>query len=112
MADVAELAAAIGGGGGAAFVGKYLWDRFVRREEKDEHQRDSKLDTVLSKLSALELDMRSLVEKSSMQTGAVAEVKARVEGISTNHGSRIGQLEQTIVELRTRIVALEDKRRR
>ena len=74
--------------------------------------RRKRVDAVLAKLSALELDFRSLVEKLSTQTGAVAEVKARVEGMSANHGGRIGSVEQAIVELRTRIVALEDARRR
>lgn len=81
-------------------------------EANVEKGRDEKLELVLAKLTALELEMRTLVEKLSTQTGAVAEVKARVEGISNNHGSRLGTLEQTLVEMRTRIIALEDKRGR
>jgi len=77
-----------------------------------EKVRDEKLELVLSKLTALELEMRSLIEKLSTQTGAVAEVKARVEGISNNHGSRLGTLENAQVELRTRLIALEEKRGR
>lgn len=112
MADPAEIVALVGGSSTAGVIGKFLWDKYVRREERDEVQRDGKLDAVLAKLSALELDFRSLVEKLSTQTGAVAEVKARVEGMSANHGGRLGSVEQAIVELRTRIVALEDKGRR
>lgn len=112
MADSTEIIAWVGGSGTAGIFGKYLWDRFVRREQREEESRDVKLDAVLAKLTALELEMRTLVEKLSTQTGAVAEVKARVEGISTNHGSRIGSLENASTELRTRIVALEDARRK
>jgi F0F1-type ATP synthase gamma subunit len=84
-------------------------------EGKAEESRDDKIDQVLSKLTALELDMRSLVEKLSTQAATVARVEARVEGISSNHGSRLGTMEQTAVELRTRITQLEtagNKRRR
>ena len=78
-------------------------------EANAERGRDDKLELVLVKLTALELELRTLVEKLSAQTGAVAEVKARVEGISSNHGSRLGTIEQTLVEHRTRIVGLEDR---
>lgn len=111
MADPTEIVALGGGFSTAGIVAKFLWDKYVRREEKDETARDVKLDSVLSKLTTLELEFRTLSEKLSTQVGANSEMKARVEGISTNHGGRLGTLEQGFAELRSRIVALEDKTR-
>ena len=116
MSDPSDIGGMLGGSAGAVVLFKYLWDamrgRREKLEERVESDRDTKLDAVLDKLSAVELDMRSLVEKLSTQTGAVAEVKARVEGISNNHGSRIGEMERAFTELRTRIVSLETRRPR
>jgi hypothetical protein len=115
VADPSEIISYVGGGaGGLAAIGvitKYIWDSVKGRkdqlESKAEADRDDKMEQVLSKLNAMELDMRSLLEKHATQIGQVAEVKARIEGISTNHGGRLGTIEQTLVELRTRIVGLE-----
>lgn len=114
MGDVAELV--LGGAGtvgGVAVLARYIWEATQRRkqalEEQAEKARDGKLDTVLAKLSAVELELRSLLEKSSTTAGSISEVKSRVEGISANHGNRLGTLEQAATELRTRIVALESR---
>lgn len=115
MSDVSDIIGYVGGGlGGAAGVGviaKYIWDTVRTRrdtlEAKAESERDAKMSAILEKLNVLELDMRSLLEKHATSLGQVAEVKARIEGISTNHGGRLGTLEQSFVEVRTRIVALE-----
>jgi hypothetical protein len=119
MADF-PLGEVAGGSALVLAVAKLWWDDREKRratleakaetsEANVERNRDDKLELVLAKLTALELELRTLVEKLSAQTGAVAEVKARVEGISSNHGSRIGTIEQTLVEHRTRIVGLEDR---
>ncbi len=104
-----------GGGGVALVIAKFIWDSVKGRKDQLEKQvettakevdveRDKKMDAVLSKLGAMELDMRSLLEKHATQIGAIAEVKARVEGISANYGARISTMEQSLVELRTRLL--------
>ncbi len=115
MADIAELVlGGVGTAGGVAVLARYIWETTRRRkealEEHVEKARDGKLDTVLAKLGAVELELRSLLEKASTTAGSISEVKSRVEGISANHGNRLGTLEQTTTELRTRIVALESAR--
>ena len=123
VSDPTEVLGLVGGTAGFATVSKYIWDHLQRRkeqlEERAELERDKaahvsteKLDSVLSKLVTLEVDMATLLEKNSTQIGLIAELKARVEGISANHGSRLGTAEQTLVELRTRIIGLEEKRTR
>ena len=118
MADlgVGDISGIVGGGAGVAVLGKYIWDSVRRRkdqlEDKAEADRDDLLKQVLDKLGLLELDMRSLLEKHATSSGQVAEVKARIEGISNNHGGRLGTVEQSLVELRTRIVGLEDRPRK
>ncbi len=131
VSDGSDLVGYIGGGGGAvAVLVKFIWDSVQKRnaalekkvaldEEKSEDARDKKMDAMLAemrqivvKVGAMELDMRSLLEKHATQIGAIAEVKARVEGISTNHGARIGTIEQALVELRTRLVGIESPPKR
>lgn len=125
VSDGSELIGYIGGGTGitaaVGFLFKYIWDSVQKKtakleataeedEKKDEKKRDEKMDAVLAKLGAMELDMRSLLEKHATQIGAIAEVKSRIEGISTNYGARLGTIEQSLVEIRTRVVGLEDNR--
>lgn len=104
------------------FAIKLWWDDREKRRTKLEDKaevdatkasdaRTDLLGSVLEKVTALERDMSLLLEKHATSIGQVAEVKARIEGISTNHGGRLGTVEQTLVELRTRIVGLEGKRR-
>lgn len=115
MSDASDIIGYAGGGlGGAVGIGviaKYIWDQVKSRrdtlERQVEQDRDAKMTAILEKLNVLELDMRSLLEKHATSLATVGEVKARIEGISTNHGGRLGTMEQSLVEVRTRLVALE-----
>lgn len=106
-------------GGGAAGVGvlaKYIWDSVRQRkeqlEDRAEETRDAKLDTVLEKLGNLELEFRGAMERIAAQTSTLGEVRARVEGISANYGQRISEMEKELVAIRTRVEALEYRKRR
>jgi hypothetical protein len=121
VSDGSEIFGYSAGGGGIVLViAKFIWDSVKGRKDQLEKQvetsakeidvaRDAKMDAVLSKLGTMELDMRSLLEKHATQIGAIAEVKNRVEGISTNHGGRLGTIEQALVELRTRLISVESQ---
>jgi chromosome segregation ATPase len=95
----------------AAWGAKELIVRYVRRvdahEDKEQATTTGKLDQVLSKVGILESDMRLLLEKLSTAAGQVAEVRARVEGLSANYGPRISNTETALVELRTRAASAD-----
>lgn len=120
MDSTGELIGYLGGGAGATaalgMLAKYVWDSVRTRkeqlEQRAEAERDEKMDAVLAKLSALEMDMVRLLEKDATQLSQVTELKSRVEGLSANYGGRLGSVEQSIAELRSRVVALESPRRR
>lgn len=97
MSDASDVIGYIGGGSGVigavAVFAKYVWDSTRLRKEKleaeAEEQRDDTMKKVLEKLSAIELDMRGLVERFGSQSSAIEEIKAKVEA----HSTRIGALE-------------------
>lgn len=120
---VAKGGGALGGLVGLGAVAKFIWDSVRSRkeqlEEKAEEARDKKLDALLAgqeeqkkQLSVVELELRGLTERLSTQAGQVAEAKARIEGISANHGGRLGAVEQALVEIRTKLAMLETPRRK
>lgn len=98
----------------APWAVKWIFERLVRKQDAHEEQREAKLeqrdhdlslklDAALAKLAHLESEVRIVSERISSQGAGVQEAKARIDGISANYGPRLSALEQSIVELRTRI---------
>jgi hypothetical protein len=57
------------------------------------------LDQVLSVLTRLERDMALMTERQAAQAASTSEVKARIDGVSANHGPRIASLEERVTRL-------------
>lgn len=107
MAEPIELLPWLSGPGAIAAweVGKhFLFGRLKkadRLEEDAESEEAKKLDTVLTVLQRVERDLALLAQQQTQNAATVNEVKGRIDGISANHGTRIAELEKTVVELRT-----------
>lgn len=120
MVDPLETGGLVLAGGGVVKALDMLWDKYVRKEHERERdrrelERDGKLDRVLSEIGELKVEARNdrqrLADVSTSVNAAFSEVKERINGISGNHGPRLGQLEQDFSALRARIDGLERKRR-
>ena len=74
-----------------------------------------KLDQLLLEVASLTGEVRNDRERSATTAAAiqaaVSEVKARIDGVSANHGPRLGTVEQELAALRAR-VDLSTRRRR
>lgn len=129
----------VSAGGGAALMKAF--DFFVRRyvskadareeaaeqerkaaekeatEKRDEREKEmgQKLDQLLLEVASLTGEVRNDRERSATTAAAiqaaVSEVKARIDGVSANHGPRLGAVEQELAALRAR-VDLSTRRRR
>ncbi len=124
MADPLETASLlVGGGGGAVAVYKAMeWlvvSRLKRSEKAEEHvesearaalreQRD-KLDEVLGVVQKMDRELATLTQSLQHHQNTVSEVKARIDGISSNYGVRIGALENGATETRTRMSSVEER---
>lgn len=125
MSDGTELLPWLSGPGAIALwkVGEWGVTRFVKKadtaEEKLEQQEATKLDKVLEKVTNIEVELSDLRHEAKAAAGrhaqiegAVAEVRARIDGVSNNHGPALDALKQTVARYDERIKALEGKRRR
>ncbi len=97
-------------------LGKWLIVGRLKRAEKTDEKLDAekeqKLDALLQQgrelgvlVQRIDRDLALLTQSVSVHTGTVAEVKARVDGMSQNYGQRVAKLEQDLVELRTLLSA-------
>lgn len=104
--DLAQLAGAGAGGAGVVALGKWLLERFVGRsdeaEKKAEARQEHKLDQVLVSVQNLERDLAIYREKQTAHEAVVAETRARIDGVSANHGPRVSALEERVTRLEER----------
>jgi chromosome segregation ATPase len=145
MADLIEGVGLVAGGGVGLKVVEFvigkLWAKADKQEEalevarreqeerdrKDREIRESKLgdkiDTLIRDVSdmksAAQLDRERATATAASIQGAMAEVKARVEGMSNNYGTRLHGIETklSVIEARSedtekRISDFERRRRR
>lgn len=112
--EAVALAKTVGGGGVAGFLFKYLLDRVKGADAKidaaaakAEAGRDAKLDLIITKCSGMDSRIGGLEHRLDTYSGVVKEVKDRVEGVSNNHGPRLGDLEQRNAVLEARVDTLE-----
>lgn len=114
MTDPVETAGLVVGGGVGWKAVEFLFARFVSRADRERDDREKavadKLDQVLSELHELKTGIAADRERAISQSAAVSEVKARIDGISANHGPRLGQLEQDMAATRERLDGLERRR--
>lgn len=121
--DPAEGVGLVVGGAGGVKLFDLLVTRFFRRAEQAEDSREeaqaevvkelnSKLDAVLSELHELKSETRADRERAAAVQSALSEVKNRIDGISANHGPKIGALEQEMAALKARVDSVERPRRR
>ena len=118
MMDPSEIAASVGGGALAMKLVDVIVKRFVSKadaqeetaaKKRDERERemDGKLDQLLKEVAGLTVETRNDRERAAATAAAiqaaVSEVKARIDGVSANHGPRLGAVEQELAGLRARI---------
>jgi len=118
--DPVETGGLVLAGGGIVKALDMLWDKYVRKEherERDQREltRDAKLDRVLQEIGELKVEARNdrtrLGEVSAAIQAAVSEVKARIDGVSANHGPRLGAVEQEIAGIKARLDEAPRRRR-
>jgi len=103
----------LGSGGGALLLQQILARMLKRGADAEEKAAESmavKLDKVLEEVGAVKHELGLMAQSLSTTTGTVAEVKARIDGVSANHGGRLGELERKHENLETRLAALERRR--
>jgi hypothetical protein len=112
-----DLAVWVGGvvltalGGLLVFFVTRLFSGKDKAEAERKDADSKKLDAVLEKIAHVEQRLEVIAERFSAQSGRVEELKARIDGVSSNHGPRIAKCEQDVVELRTRVDGLGRKPR-
>jgi hypothetical protein len=125
--DPSEIVASVGGGAVAMKLVDIIVKRFVTKadqneeaaeKKRDERERemDGKLDQLLTQVATLSTETRNDRERSAAMAAAiqaaVSEVKARIDGVSANHGPRLGAVEQELAGLRARLDVMAVKGRR
>jgi hypothetical protein len=126
MAEPSEIVGLLAGGGGGVLAVYKLAEWLVTSKlskadkaeekadearEKASHELAAKMGEVLAVVQKMEKELAVMARDISTQAGSVNEVKARIEGISSNYGPRLAALEQGIVELRTMLDSGSRKRR-
>lgn len=114
MSDPVELGGAAVGGAvilkGLDFVVSRFFGRVVKADEAEAKAVEGlgkKLDEVLAELHALKTELATDRERGAAVQAAVSKVEARIDGISSNHGPRLGQTEQELAAVKARLDALE-----
>lgn len=114
--EPSDILATAGGTAGVGVMVKYAWDYLRNRNEqletKVEGDRDEKLDKVLTVVQRMERDLAVMSTEAKQQAVALGNVYERVEGISKNHGGRLGELEQRLAVLDESVKELKTRRRR
>lgn len=101
----AELDLLAAGGGASAVTALVAWAvrRFAERadtaEDDARHEAAVKLDQVVTAMNDMRSDVRVLVSELGTHRGVVAKVEQRIDGISSNHGQRLGELERRVTIL-------------
>ena len=81
-------------------------------EAKAEDERDAKLAEVLRVVQKMEGELALLSLKLSTQAVESGELKARIDGMSSNYGGRLGGVEQRLAVLDEGVRELRERRRR
>lgn len=115
MSDPTDIAVAALGSGGGVVLLQQLISRLLKKgadaEEKAAASMALKLDKVLEEVGLVKHELGLMAQSLSTTTGTVAEVKARIDGVSANHGGRLGELERKHENIETRLGALERRRK-
>jgi hypothetical protein len=78
-----------------------------KKRDEREREMDGKLDQLLKEVAGLTVETRNDRERAAATAAAiqaaVSEVKARIDGVSANHGPRLGAVEQDLAGLRARV---------
>jgi hypothetical protein len=101
--NVADIATGAGGGVGLAGVVWLLATRLFKRDDRVEAEVSTKLDHLTADVASMRSDMRLLVQELGAHRGEVAEVKARVEGLSKAYGPALDALKERLIRLETRL---------
>lgn len=127
MIEASEVVVSVGGGAVAMKLADLVVKRFVgkadtaeqdasRKRDEREREMDGKLDQLLKEVASLTVETRNDRERAASTAAAiqaaVSEVKARIDGVSSNHGPRLGAVEQELAGLRARIDVMATKGRR
>jgi len=117
VSDPIELGGAALGGAVALKAFDFVVARFFGRVAKaDEAEAKAveglskKLDEVLAELHALKTELAGDRERAAAVQAAVSKVEARIDGISANHGPRLGSAEQELAAVKARLDSLERTR--
>lgn len=118
MADPGEIVGLLTGGGASVLglykVGEWLVKSRFDRAEKTEADAEAakakatedlgtKLEQVLAVVTKMDREFAVMARDLSTTTGSVGEVKARIDGLSANHGPRLAKLEEEMARIDERL---------
>ncbi len=66
-----------------------------------------KMDLLLAELHTIKTELAGDRERAAAVQAAVSKVESRIDGISANHGPRLGSVEQELAAVKARLDALE-----
>ena len=97
MSDIGDVTGLVGGGAGVLVLAKYIWESVKGRkdqlEQKVETTAETKLDALVAGQGRMELELRDMRNALSNQNGEMTGIRDRVNGISSDYGPRIKDLE-------------------
>lgn len=108
MSDASDIVSLVGGGtaglAGLSWALKQVWEAVKGRNAKLEAQAetasdskfaslDGKVDQMLAGQQRVELELRDLRNGQANQAGEVSGIRERINGISSDHGPRLKELE-------------------
>jgi len=97
--DPTEVAALTGGGGLLALSLKVLADRFLKREDKVEHQ----LAELVREIAHFAGRLDVIAERTSARDTDMRRIEERLTGIGTHYGERVRELEQRQARIEERL---------
>lgn len=91
-------------------------ERAAAEQAERERAMNEKLDQLLREVAEIKVETRNDRERAAATAAAiqaaVSEVKARIDGVSANHGPRLGAVEQELAALRARLDLVVTSRRK
>ncbi len=100
------------GGGLTALLVRMLWERFLRRAERDSEAREkhaevradkheARLEAFQAALMQIQQQLASLLTQLSFSQAEFKRLDERQSGMSVNYSERLARLESEIVRLKT-----------
>jgi len=114
--DSGEAGAVATAGALASFLARSAWDRWVRRADADavalarernerSERHEVQLEAMKAQLVGIQSQLGVLLERLAFSAAEFRRIDERQNGMSSDHGRRLAQLESAVVRLQTLLEA-------